>query len=115
MNVYKITLSSGKILLLREQKISDIESAASIAGKNVGDNNALLGVRLQKEMLKLLMVEVGGKKPTMTEREMLDTLFTPSEYMEATRAVQKISSAAQVDEQGNEKPLSMEFVSTGEP
>ena len=99
MEVYKVTLSSGKIVHLREPKIGDIESASQVAGKGAADNNALLGIKLQKELVKLLVVQVDGKSLTMIEKEQLDKVFSFKEYQQVLKVVSTITSG---DDSGNE-------------
>lgn len=98
--VHKITLSSGKVVLLRDPKIKDQELATRAASALVkGDNAFAFGMAMQKEMLKLLLAQVGDKKPTATEAEDLDGLFTFGEYTQCLKAVAKI--AGMEDDLGN--------------
>jgi len=107
MNAYKFTLSTGKVVYLREPKIGDLETASQVAGKKAADNQAYLGVLVQKELLKTLLVQVGEKKPSLTEKENMDAMFTFSEYQQAVKAVAMITAT-----EGNE--LKPEFVTAGE-
>jgi hypothetical protein len=80
LNVSKVTLSSGKVVLLREPKIRDQEFAAIAASpKSKGDQN-LLGLFAAKEMLKCLIVQIDGRAIRPVETEDLDSLFSPKEY-----------------------------------
>lgn len=99
LNVVKITLKSGKVVLLREPKIQDIETATQIAGKEAGDNQALLSITLQKEMLRKLLVAVDGKELSKSDKLQLDKLFKVPEYLRLTNIVQKLMD----DGQGNEE------------
>ena len=91
INVYKFTLSSKKVIYLRDPKIADTESATQVSGKIAGsDNAAYLGVLFQKEMVKLLLVQINDKKLTMNEKQNLDALFTMQEYSQVSKAIQKI-------------------------
>jgi len=110
MNVAKFTLSSGKVIYLREPRIGDTEHAAKIAGKLAGaENQAYLGVLLQKEMVKLLLVQVGDKKLSISEKQMLDKLFTYKEFYQVQKAVRMMTD----DEEGNSQELTPEFVGIG--
>lgn len=110
MNVYKFTLASGKVILLREPLIDDTEKAAQVAGKKAGsENQAHLSILIQKEMLKLLLVEVAGKKLSMTDKEMLDKLFDYKEYQQATKALMMV-----IGDDGGNAPLTPEFITSGE-
>lgn len=109
MNVYKFTLSSTKVIYLREPKIEDTEVAAQIAGKKAGqENQAHLMILVQKEMLKLLLVKVDDKELKLVDKEKLNDILTYKEYGQALKAMQKITG----DESGND--LTPEFVTTGE-
>lgn len=109
MNVYKFTLFSNKVILLREPLIDDTEKAAQVAGKKAGsENQALLSVLVQKEMLKLLLVEVDGKKLSLTEKEQLQKYLNFKEFNQAMKAMNMIVG----DDSGNE--LTPEFITTGE-
>ena len=76
VNLMKFTLSSGKVVHLREPLISDTETAAQTAGKQAsGDNQLHMGMLLQKELLKLLLVKVDNKALNLTEKQQLDKHF----------------------------------------
>lgn len=107
MQGYKFTLSTKKEIYLREPKIGDIETASQLAGKKASDNQAYLGVLVQKELLKLLLVQVGTKKLNMAEKENLDALLGFGEYQECLKAINMITKS-----EGNE--LEPEFVTVGE-
>lgn len=92
--VTKVTLSSGKIVHLREPKIKDQELATrSAAGRSGGDNAYVLATAIQKEMLKLLIVDVDGKKRSAAELEDLDSLFSYRDYFELGSVVNKLTGA----------------------
>ena len=84
--VHKVSLKSGKVVMLRDPLISDMEHATSIAGKGNFDNQALLGTKVQKEMLKLLIVSI-------------DKLFTLKEYNQLCAVVKNLCME---DAEGNE-------------
>jgi hypothetical protein len=107
MEVHKVTLSSKKVIYLREPKIADTETAATVAGKGNSDNQALVGVKLQKEMLKLLLVQVGEQKLSLTDKEQLDKWLTVSEYGQAIKVMNQL-----VGSEGNEPVI--EFVTFGD-
>lgn len=95
--VYKFALSSKKEIYLREPKMSDSESAIQVAGLKAGENMALLGLITQKELFKKLLVQVDSKKPSMTEKENLDALFTFKEWSQCMQALAKVTG----DDEGN--------------
>lgn len=105
MDTFKVTLSTGKIVLLREPKISDQELAAKAAGGRVGGNQhtnqIVMGSAMQKEMLKLLIVAIGQKVPEGEEEqppqqvkpgqlENLDNFFSYAEYMQLAKVLEKV-------------------------
>lgn len=105
MDTFKVTLSTGKIVLLREPRINDQELAAKAAGGRIGGsqhtNQMAMGAVMQKEMLKLLVVAIGHKaeegeeeappKPVKpAELENLDGLFKYNEYMQLSKVLEKI-------------------------
>lgn len=109
MEVAKFTLSSGKVIYLKEPSIGDTEKAAQVAGKKAGsDNQIYLGVLLQKEMIKILLVQVDDKKLTLTDKEQLEKLFTFKEYNQALKAAQMVMA-----DEGNEQ-LTLEFATIGD-
>lgn len=101
--VIKVTLSTGKIVLLREPKIADSEACAQVAGKGAGDNEALLSIRLQKELVKRLLVEVDGKALSMAQKEMIDDVFTMNEYNQVRKVITKF-----MGDEGNEPTIEYE-------
>ena len=104
---YKVTLPTKKTIILREPKISDTRVASQVAGKKAKDNQAYLGVCMQEELVKLLLVEVDGKVLSAVEKEQIDSIFSLKEYGWVLKAVQQITG----DEEEGE--LQMEFASSG--
>lgn len=80
--VHKVTLSSGKTVHLREMKIKYQNLALQACGAKAKDNQALLGSLMQEELLKLLLVDIDGKKLTPIELEKLDDVFSYQEYLQ---------------------------------
>lgn len=105
-SVYKFTLSSGKVICLKEPKISDSESAIQIAGKRAGENMALLGLITQKELFKKLLVQLDEKKLSMSEKESLDSLFSFKEWSQCMTALSKVTGG---DEGNLSEPEIMAF------
>lgn len=99
ISVAKFTLKTGKTIYLREPQIGDTEEAAKIAGKKAGsDNQVYLGTLLQKEMLKILLVQIGDKQLSLHDKEKIDTLLTYKEYNQAMKAVKMVLE----DDEGND-------------
>ena len=106
--VSKVTLSTGKVVLLREMKISDTEIAAqAVASRSNGDQN-LLQILMQKELVKNLIVAVDDKKLSGSEKEDMDSLFSIAEYGQLMSVIKKITG----DDMGKEPRL--EVVSSGD-
>ena len=89
--VTKVVLSTGKTVLLRDVKIKHTELAAqACAARSNGDANVLM-ILMQKELMKLLVVQVDGKTPGAVELEDLDELFTMLEYGQLSAVVKKLT------------------------
>ncbi len=87
----KVVLSTGKVVVLRELKISDTEIAAQeVAPRANGDSN-LLQVFMQKVLLKNILVSIDGKPLTATEREDMDSLFKMGEYSQLMKVIAEMS------------------------
>jgi hypothetical protein len=80
INAHKVTLSTGKVVILRDPQINDQETAMQVAAPRAKDNPMLMVSFAQKEMLKLLILEVDGKAPSKIELEQLGKMFTLPEY-----------------------------------
>jgi hypothetical protein len=105
--VSKVTLSSGKIVLLKQMKIEFQELAAKAASPRAGGDAMVLSVMMQKELLKLLIAQVDGKTLKGVEKERLDDVFSYQEYMQLMKVVQQLMGG---DDEGN---VQMEVVSYG--
>ncbi len=106
--VHKVTLSSGKIVLLREMKIKHQNLASKAVGAKAADNNMLLASLMSQELLKILIVEINGKQPTTSEIEDLDGLFTYGEYSQLQKVVGQLMG-------GDEGECLTEIASIGKP
>lgn len=89
-NVYKVTLPSRKVVLLREMKVRYEDLALQSVGKSAGKNEMLAQKKVGDEMLKLLIVSVDGKKPSPTELEKIDEMFNYPDIMALRKVVSKI-------------------------
>jgi hypothetical protein len=88
---HKLTLSTGKVVLIREPKIKDQEMSAQLAGAKAGnDNNLSAAILWQKEMTKLLLLKINDKSLTANEKEDLDSLFSLREYSEVSMALRQL-------------------------
>lgn len=92
-NVNKVTLSSGKVVLLRELQIKHQEMAALAVAQKANGNPAILSMLMQKEMLKQLIVSIDGKPINGAQLELLDTLFSFQEWMQLNQVFAKLMGA----------------------
>ena len=99
--VFKFTLSTNKVIYLREGEMGDMENATQVAGKVAGDNQAHLGMLMQKEMLKKQLVQVDKKKLGSKDKELLKSMFKLKEYKQALQAMAMVNG--DVDPSG--KPI----------
>lgn len=89
----KVTLSSGKVVLLRELKISHMELAAQeVAVKANGDAN-LLQLLSQKALVRMLIVKINDQVPSASELEDMDSVFSIGEYGQLLQVVGKLGGA----------------------
>lgn len=80
INAHKVTLGTGKVVILREPTINDQETAMALSAPRAKDSPMLLVSFAQKEMLKLMILEVDGKTPSKVELEQLSKMFTLLEF-----------------------------------
>jgi hypothetical protein len=112
LNVYKVTLGTGKVVLLRELKIKHQEMAVMAASPRANGDQILLQLLAQKELLKQVVVKIDDRPVKPIELEDLDSLFTLGEYSQLNQVLGKISG-------GNTGPLGkpefqIELVPSGE-
>lgn len=91
----KVVLTSGKTVLLRDPKIKHTELAAQAAAPKAQGAPSLLGMMMQKELLKILLITVDGVAISNNDKEDLDGLFTLSEYAQLMKAIDEISSGGE--------------------
>ena len=110
VRVHKFTLSSGKVIYLRQFKIKHQELSLRAADYGDDPSNVVLAVRAQNELLKILLAKVDDQEFNNKTPGDLDDLFDPSEYRQAMKAVEIVSGAR--DKGGNSDPLH-EVVNSG--
>jgi hypothetical protein len=95
--VHKITLSTKKVVMLREPKIKHQELAQKAIGKRGSDDQMLYATLLQKELLKILLHSV-DEKPVdqikLSSEDGLDDLFSFGEYTQLNQALSQIMGGA---------------------
>ena len=96
--VHKVTLSSGKTVLLREMKIKHQNLAAKACGQKAGDNQLLLATLMQQELIKILLVSVNEEKVDPKQLESLDEMFTYTEFMQLGKVVGKLMGGDELGE-----------------
>jgi hypothetical protein len=82
VNATKVTLSSGKVVILREMTMEDQENAAASISSTA--NQIVSGIKMQKELLKLLILEIDGKPVSATDKEKINSLFKVKEFNQLT-------------------------------
>lgn len=107
--VYKITLSTKRVVHMREMKLKYQQLAIKAVGKKAQDNDALLGSMVIAELIKMLIVDIDGARQTAAQLEDLDGLFSYKEITELNRTVTRIMGGDDVGE------LQMEIVNIGGP
>lgn len=96
--VHKVTLGSGKVVLLRDIKIKHYELAMKAAGHKAGKNELLAGFSSSCELLKMLIVQIDGKDVSKSGVEDLDALFSASEFRQLSKFLDKLQQAEGEDE-----------------
>jgi hypothetical protein len=89
---YKVTLTSGKVVVFRKLKIKDYHMAAEVAGK--ASNQTSVSLLLMDELIRNSLVAVNEKTLTAAERQDLDAHFEMDEYAEVKMFMQEVSGNA---------------------
>lgn len=89
----KVTLFSGKVVVLRELRVRHQEQAAQIAASQSDGNHTLLQLKMNKELLKLLIVSIDGKTPKPIELEDLDNLFSFKEAAQLYHVLNQLAGS----------------------
>jgi len=94
--VHKVTLSSGKVVLLKEMQMKYEEMATQIASSKAGDNLNMTAYYMQAELLKLLIAgysktkEADPKPVSANEMEDLNSLFSYQDISQLRKVVAKL-------------------------
>lgn len=60
--VHKVTLSTGKVVLIKDLELADEELASQLASQKSGDNTTGYGYALINELCKLLILKINDKE-----------------------------------------------------
>ncbi len=110
-SLVKVVLSTGKVVLLRQMKVSDTEKAAQKVSRKCDGDPLLMQIMIKKVLVQNLLSKISESEATplrdvtAIEREDIDSLLTLSEYAQVMKVIGKISGE---DELGNEARV--EFV-----
>ena len=106
---FKVTLQTGKVVLMRKMRIGDhpkaAESASMLYHTEQGQKAGLA-----QEILKMLLYSINDKVLSGPEKEDLDALFDMNEYADLMKVV---TEAAGLDEKKAKAPT-VEIVSIGD-
>ena len=92
--VTKVTLGSGKVVLLREVKIKHTDLAAMAASPRAnGDANVLM-MLMHKELVKLLICQIDGKTPSSSELEDLDGLMSVLDFAQLSSVIRQLTGGS---------------------
>lgn len=108
MNAIKVTLSGGKVVMLKEMKMKFQNLALQAIGSKAKDNQMLAGSLMLQELMKILIITVDGVKVPPSQLENLDDIFSYKQLQQLQSVVGKIMGG---DE--SEGELTTEFVNTG--
>lgn len=89
-NVYKVTLSSSKVVLLREFKMYHQELAIKAAGNRAGSNQTLQQFYMMQEIIKALVVQVDGADVDKNKIENLDNYFSVGEIAQIQNFLKQV-------------------------
>lgn len=90
MNVHKLTLTTNKVVLVRDPNIGDEEIALGIAADKSGNNQMKASAGMAKELVRLLLLKIDDKMLSEAEKENLDALLSYTEYSQVRSYVQKV-------------------------
>lgn len=92
LSVIKVVLKTKKVVLLREIKVSDTDTAVEMAcGKTASESKYVIAMATQRELLRLLLISVDGKTLKPNEKEDLNSLFKVGEYNQMMKVLDHIS------------------------
>ena len=90
--VHKVTLSTGKVVLLRDMKIKHQELAAKSLGSRFQDAPLAQGIGMQNELLKILIASVDGEE--YKSEQSLDSVLSMNEYNQCLKVVGQLNGGS---------------------
>lgn len=90
MLVYKVELSTKKKVIFKKYLIKHNQMAAEAAARTASEGPAFQ-MAFNAELIKLLIVEIDGKKPDNARLEDLDSYFDMEEYTQLSQVVEQIA------------------------
>lgn len=98
LDVIRVTLQTGKVVLLREMQMKYEDLAMRAVGDRAGKNEMLMGKMMQDELMKILIVDVDGKKLTQQELEKLDSVFKYPEIISLRKVMSKLMGVEETND-----------------
>lgn len=94
-HVHKITLGTGKVVLVRDMTLKHQELAMKAVGDKAGENKFLFVALMQRELIKVLIHSVGKDADSVApvnpiELESLDRLFTVREFTQLGQVIDQL-------------------------
>lgn len=105
-NAVKVTCSTGKVVILREMQIKHTEQAAQLVAPRAKGDSTLLQLFMQKELVKLLLVQIDGKDVSADEKEDLNSILSMAEYAQVLKIIGKMNGGDD-EEEGKTPKLEM--------
>lgn len=93
--VHKVTLSTGKIVLMREPKIKHQELAAKAVGRRHEDTPTAQQMAIQNELLKIAIAQVDGAD--FKAEADLDSWFSMAEYNQLLKVLGQLCGGTPQD------------------
>lgn len=90
ISAVKVTLSTGKIVVLKEYKIKDNRLATKMLG-NAKMNQLEAGIAMQENLLKILLLEIDGEPVDHAKKNDLDNIFSVKEYSQLMKVLSKMT------------------------
>lgn len=88
--VNKVTLSTGRVVILKELEMRDDENATLLAAKKAGDSPLAFSIFMLTELTKILVLEIDGKKLTAQDKLQIDKTLSRQEFQEVRQVVGKL-------------------------